>query len=270
MPMSPRLLRPRATAAMVAVDADARTYINAVRTADGGQYMEAGVQRAIDAFIIGCKSDGIWTAIKASCILMGARTLSGALTPLVGTAPTNTNFVSGDYNRKTGLLGNGSTKYLNSNRASNANPQNSVHISVYVSSAATNTTRTLIGDTAAANGQTILNGVNDGTLYTQARVTAAFAVANVSGEANTTGFKGVARAVSTEITRRSGGSTSTASSNSQTPSSENFGVFARTPSSPALYSSDRIAFYSIGEALTLATLDSRVSTLYTAIGAAIP
>jgi hypothetical protein len=58
------------------------------------------------------------TAIKASCILAGARTLAGALVPLAGAAPTNVGpFVSGDYNRKTGLVGDGSTKYLNSNRA---------------------------------------------------------------------------------------------------------------------------------------------------------
>jgi hypothetical protein len=81
--------------------------------------------------VIGCKQDGIWTAIKASCILAGARTLTGALVPLAGTAPTNFNFVDADYNRKTGLVGNGSNKYLNSNRAGNADPQNSFHHAVY-------------------------------------------------------------------------------------------------------------------------------------------
>jgi hypothetical protein len=67
-------------------------------------------------FVNGCKADGIWNAIKASCILAGARTLNGALVPLVGTAPTNFNFVDWCYNRKTGLVGDGSTKYLDSNR----------------------------------------------------------------------------------------------------------------------------------------------------------
>jgi hypothetical protein len=32
----------------------------------------------------------------------------------LGTAPTNNNFVDADYNRETGLVGNGSTKYLDS------------------------------------------------------------------------------------------------------------------------------------------------------------
>jgi hypothetical protein len=54
-----------------------------------------------------------------------------------GTAPTNFNFVSGDYNRKTGLVGDGSTKYLDSNRAGNADPQNSFHLSTYSTTATT-------------------------------------------------------------------------------------------------------------------------------------
>jgi hypothetical protein len=105
-------------------DPDAGAYIAAVEAADG-QLLEFGVGKAINDFVVGCKQDKIWDAIKASCILAGARTLNGALVPLAGTAPTNFNFVSGDYNRKTGLVGDGSSKYLNSNRNNNADPQDS-------------------------------------------------------------------------------------------------------------------------------------------------
>ena len=133
MPMSPRLLRPRASGLVLPSDADARAYVVAVNTADG-QPLEAPVVQAIDAFVIGCKADGIWSAIKASCILMGARTLSGALTPLVGPAPTNNGpFVSADYNRKTGLVGNGTTKYLESGIFPADLPQTSTHMAFYAS-----------------------------------------------------------------------------------------------------------------------------------------
>ena len=74
-------------------DTDAGNYIQAVEAADG-QALEAATRQAINNFVVGCKQDGIWSAIKASCILAGARTLNGALVPLVGTAPTNNNFVS--------------------------------------------------------------------------------------------------------------------------------------------------------------------------------
>jgi hypothetical protein len=109
---------------------EALAYIAAVEAADG-ETLEDGVKFAYNSFIKGCKADGIWDAIKASCILAGARTLDGALVPLVGTAPTNYNFDSGDYDREAGLLGNGSTKYLDSNRNNNADPQNSKHLAVY-------------------------------------------------------------------------------------------------------------------------------------------
>jgi hypothetical protein len=251
-------------------DPDALRYIAAVQAADQ-QSLEPAVRKAITDFVVGCKADGIWSAIKASCILMGARTLSGALVPLVGAAPTNNGpFVSGDYNRKTGLIGNGSTKYIDTNRASSADPQNSVHISVYVATAATNTTRTLIGDTATAVGLTIMTGGAGGTLFARTRSdNVGTPFSNISGEGNTTGFKGARRSSSTAVQARSGGTTTSGTQTSGAPTSENYGVFARTPSSPALYGSDRIAFYSIGESLDLALLDTRVTALYNAIGAAI-
>ncbi len=92
-------------------DADAIAYVAAVEAADG-QALEFGVGKAINDFVVGCKLDGTWSAIKASCILAGARTLNGALVPLAGTAPTNNNFVSGDYNRKTGVGGQWEYKVL--------------------------------------------------------------------------------------------------------------------------------------------------------------
>jgi hypothetical protein len=91
-------------------DTDAQAYITAVETADGAA-LEAGVKTAINNFVVGCKADGIWSAIKASCILAGARTLTGALIPLAGTAPTNFDFAelresfkSCSVNRRLGIL----------------------------------------------------------------------------------------------------------------------------------------------------------------------
>jgi hypothetical protein len=136
-----------------ATDPDAQAYLQAVEAADG-QALEFEVARAIDNFVLGCKADGIWNAIKASCILAGARTLNGALVPLVGTAPTNFNFVSSDYNRKTGLVGNGSTKYLNSNRNNNADPQNSHHLAVFASTAVTDASR-YMGSGSSTGSSTI-------------------------------------------------------------------------------------------------------------------
>ena len=88
--------------------------------------------RAIDRFVKGLKEDNIYTDINACCVMAGWDSLAGALTPLKGTAPTNSGFLDADLDRGIGLKGNGSTKYLNSNRAGNADGQNDRHVSVFL------------------------------------------------------------------------------------------------------------------------------------------
>ena len=248
-------------------DADAQAYITAVETADR-QALEAGVRTAINDFVVGCKADGIWDAIKASCIMAGARTLTGALVPLKGTAPTNFNFVPGDYNRKTGLVGNGSTKYLNSNRNNNADPQNSKHIAAYLSSytdlenisfaiSSSNT-----GGTTGVS-QITLNG-NANTIVGRANSSQNAFLAAVYGGSF---LAGVARNSSESITLRANSTTVTNSSVSQVPNDASMQIYAGFG---ANYTSARLAFYSIGEALDLAQLDSRVTTLINAYAAVIP
>jgi hypothetical protein len=243
------------------VDPDAIIYINNVEKADG-ENLEYDTAKAIHDFVVGCKADGIWSAIKASCILAGARTLTGALVPLAGTAPTNNNFVSGDYNRKTGLVGNGSTKYLNSNRAGNADPQNNKHLSVLVSTAGTGGSQGYIG-----------NGLADGGSSQLGITTAAFSRMSSSGPAvstastASTGFFGAGRTSSSQISLRILSATTSYNVNSDGNLASNILVFGRNG---VAQSNARLAFYSIGESLDLALLDARVTDLINAFGVAIP
>jgi hypothetical protein len=117
-------------------DANALNYVQTVEAADG-QSLEPQIRVAINNFVKGLKSDNVWNNISAACILVGARTLSGALVPLKGPAPTNYNFTSSDYHRSTGLLGNGLEKYLDSNLSLRTLPISSRHMSFYVSDLAT-------------------------------------------------------------------------------------------------------------------------------------
>ena len=251
MPMSPRLLRPRAGG--VTGDSDVRNYIGAVEAADG-QPLEQAVKDAIRDFILGCKTDNIWSAIKASCILMGARTLSGALTPLVGSAPTNNGpFVSADYNRKTGLLGNGTSKYLALNRLENDDLQNSVHNAAYVSAHSGFVIGT--NNSASAGWVTISNAA------TRSRSTTADLFTAVDG------FLGHSRSSSASYVRRNDGTSTTLSRTSGAPGGNAYELM-RT-AGVTTFGSPRVAYYSVGSHLDLALLDSRVTTLYNAIGAAI-
>ena len=251
-------------------DADASTYIEAVEAADeaaspGIGALETGVRYAINDFVIGCKNDGIWGAIKASCILAGARTLSGALVPLVGTAPTNPGnvFVEADYNRVTGLKGDGSTKYLDSGLDMQDVPADSIHQSVYVTSAGTNSAA-YIGGVYLNNGAYLTEIVRDSTsLYFRNRKVAGF---TATGSQDSTGFLGTSRGDSTQFEYRLNGSTGTQAATLGGPHNGDFSVFSRTNYTRT---SARLSFYSIGESLDLALLDTRVSNLMTAIGAAI-
>ena len=250
-------------------DADAVAYIAAVEAADG-QALETATRMAINSFVKGCKADGIWPAIKASCILAGARTLAGALTPLVGTAPTNVGpFVSGDYNRKTGLVGDGSTKYLNSNRNNNADPQDNKHVTVYASTAGFRS-----GFNAGYFGYLLTTSGGTGIwISSVTSTTAAIALNSSSFDAvtsfNTAGFIGLSRASSSTIIARGNSTSSSISKNSAVPLNGLIHIFKSNDNS-GTESNARLAFYSIGESLNLALLDARVTTLINAFAAAIP
>jgi hypothetical protein len=251
------------------LDADAQAYIAAVEAADGAT-LEAGVKWNIDQFVRGCKADGIWTAIKACCILSGARTLAGALVPLVGTAPTNFNFTSGDYNRRTGLVGNGSTKWIDSNRLNNADPLNSQHLSVSISSQSNTTgggNQIFIGTNYDVSGATVISrsGSTARGGYIASRNSSGIAVDDSIAR---TGFHGLSRSNSSQIVYQRLSGNTTYSQASQATSSETIGVFRGGSSS--VYSDARLAFYSIGESLDLALLDARVTTLVNSNALVIP
>jgi hypothetical protein len=250
-------------------DADARDYLTRVHTAEG-QTLEPETCLAIEAFVTGCKTDGIWPAIKASCILAGARTLAGALVPLAGAAPTKFGSDAGwSYNRKLGLEGNGTTNYLASGRLNNADPQNNAHRSIYISEATTapSSLQGYFGSDGTGSSGSLISR-NGGNLAVKVN-DAPVLFATVSAQGDTLGLKGVSRSASASYSIRSGGITTTSSNASDTPTASQIAIFARDTTGAQLHDA-RLAFYSIGESLDLALLDTRVTTLINAFAAAIP
>jgi hypothetical protein len=249
-------------------DSNALTYINAVEAADG-QALEFNVKVAYNNFVLGCKSDGIWNAIKASCIMAGARTLSGALTPLVGVAPSGFNLASGTYSRVTGLQGDGAAMYLDSNRNNNVDPQNSKHLSVWVS-AQVNPTGSLnyvyLGTQWDLTGSSFIgrSGVSARALYASINSS----TSTVSGVSTTLpGFCGANRSSSSTVNFRIPYGQFNAGVTSQTPRNETISVFRGGLG--VVYAPQTLSFYSIGESLNLALLDARVSGLMVAISGAV-
>jgi hypothetical protein len=272
-----------------AYDTDASNYIDAVEAADqadtpGIGAMETAVRYAINDFVIGCKNDGVWTALKNSCILSGAKTLEGSFIDLKSCTKvlTNNNFAdgtysgsnytTGDYNRETGLLGDGTSKYLNSNRNNNVDPQNSRHAAVFATTRNTEDTfRAYIRVVFAAEGGT---QIFSGTLSKlSSRLADATSVTTTANLHSANGFFGVNRSGSTQYQARGSTTNETIAQSSVALGSANYYVFAgnnQTGPFIDLYATARLAFYSIGESLDLALLDARVSALITAFGVAIP
>jgi hypothetical protein len=186
--------------------------------------------------------------------LAGARTLTGALVPLVGTAPTNNNFVSGDYNRETGLLSS-ATKTLNTNRNNTADPQNSKHIAVYASTIQATASNNYLTTTYGVGFCSLNVGITN-NISANINCDSAAAATPISA-----GFIGGNRSASNVQQVRSGSTTVQNATASQSPRNENLILGSNTA---------RYTFYSIGESLGLALLDTRVTTLINAIAAAIP
>lgn len=268
-------------------------YLDRVIAADvaagNTQGLELAVTDAISTCLQALVADGILgvsggvlaqapSLVKASCAMQGARTLSGALVPLAADmpAPTNFNFVAGDYTRRTGLTGNGTTKYLNSNYMDNTDPQNDAHLSVYVAQAGT----------GGANTSMSYAGVSRSVAPASLRLITRFnsfggitAIGNYNrtGSAaaginlNATGFLGNTRSASSSYIRRGLGVDIPTSGTSSAPAVASVAVFASNNegSGVSRFANCQLSFYTIGRALDLAILDARITALSNAIQAAI-
>jgi hypothetical protein len=234
-------------------------YVQAVEAADGNIQLENGVLAAMVAFANYRIPLG-----GACCLMAGARTLAGALVPMVGTpGPTAFNFVSGDYNRKTGLVGDGSTKYLDSNRNNNADPQNSQHLAVYVTVLPTGFAARFAGDGAGSTGRTTI-GHQDMPAPLNFRLRTDTLYTSSLGNISANRLIGVSRSNSSNFTERSNNQSATVTAASETPTTGAIEVFRGT----AAPTNARLSYYSIGPAVDLTAMDTAITTCMSALAAA--
>ena len=214
---------------------------------------------AIDRFVTDARAQGVYDSLKAACILTGWDTLAGALTPLVGSAPTNSGFVAGDYDRGgQGLKGNGSSKYLNSNRANNADNYLNHHMATYCSdarSAVTNHYR--IGATSTAC--TLYHTVSGANFYGRD----GHSIYAKNGSDKSAGFVGSSRSDNSGTNFRIDGETwFQAGANPFTGDAYPFGVFCRNATGTFQeFGAFTLSWYSIGSSVDLAALDTLVTRL---------
>lgn len=253
---------------IVLPDADAEAYVAAVEVADA-QLLEVAVVTAMANLVATLKSTSQWTPLGVAIPGCGPRTLAGYLIGLKSATQTvtNVNFVGGDYDRKLGLLGNGTSKYLNLNRNVNADPQDSQHLAVLMSTYSPNGLVTgIMGAGAGVIGaSTILTNSTGFSVHRSHCLAGTTSTPPIAGP----DFVGINRDNSANYNVRYDGATAVATEASQSPFNASMFAFARnhTTTNPAPW---RFAWLSAGAALTLSTLETTVKAYRTAIGAAIP
>jgi hypothetical protein len=274
MGMNGRLLRPKTSG-----HPEALAWRDAV-IANGGT-VSASTMTAVTTFCRAIDSAGLRDRFYRLSLMAGDGLLA-ALVPLYrgpsrtgtqygNTADTNVNFVSGDYTLATGLTGNGSTKYLQTGVSSSAwitggNVQS--HLAVYkrtsVNSGALLSARssTLVNNWELGAGGNVLGGSGG-----------SFAIPTPHDS-----FIGVTRTASTAIVafRRTVLSAENTVSGTVTGTSIPFAVFARNDQAtdinaytPALFSNQTLAAYSIGAGLSVAQIalyDAAMQAFQTALG----
>lgn len=147
----------RRIASYTPTDTDAIAHLSALATADGATPGPI-VQRAVDEYFQGLKSNSIWALMNQIYLPCGPATLAGALTAAKGANPTNFGFGSGDHNQKLGLPGNGTSKYLSINTASSSITAASHHFSVTCSGGMeTSGDRIAVGSFNGSTGSSLLS-----------------------------------------------------------------------------------------------------------------
>jgi hypothetical protein len=265
--MSPRLLRPLASG----VHPEAAAWRSAV-VANGGSVSSSTV-KAVSTFCAAIDAAGIRDRFYRLNLFAGTG-LNAALVPvyrgpsLGGTQYGNTTdtnvgpFVSGDYaetGASGGLVGNGSSKYLNTGLASNSLPSiTSGHLSVYMRSNSISATQGLIGADDSVNRFAFFLRPSQILRGTWAEITNSTANNETTSfttyPTNLYTFTRTAAAESVIYAGATASNTNTVSASPTAISTPWFVFAANNNSSAANFSSARFSGYSIGTGMSAADM----------------
>jgi hypothetical protein len=245
-------------------DQNAWAWIQAVEKADA-QHLEPGVRAAMNQLVLDMKANSLWTPVQTMVVKMGARTLSGALVDIKNPSSswTNNNFVSGDYNRTTGLIGNTTTKYLNTGRAGSSDSQDDFAMWTYQSTAVSASNRWLMGNTrGATGGNEIRASSGDLRFYSRNNTS------DTDTGANAAGLVGTSRSASGSYTSRGAQADQSNTRTSQTTATGTFFDHATNDAGVAAsWHNHRSQASAIGAAHSLSTMETVFATFVDSITA---
>lgn len=248
-------------------DPDALAYINAVEAADG-EKLQSTVKDAINNLFLSLKDEDIFQKISVASLLAGPRTLSGALVPMIGSQVVNVNFSIGDHSQSTGLKGGVGKYILHDNFDPLTLSCDNVHVSGYITEMDDSTTGIV--------HPIVSNDITTGVQIHVGRSTFSTPYVSFSRNLSNTlfdmvgcdiGFYGTSRSTLTGYTDRFNGVDVARTMSAGTIPTSKFVGLRRTTSQ---YSRDRIAFYSIGQAVNLEKLEEIITTYMAEISSIIP
>jgi hypothetical protein len=195
-----------------------------------------------------------WDAMETFIPFVG-RSFDGLLVPLRDgmTAPTNSGFVTGDYNPATGLNGDG-TSFLNTGVNGEDLPQDDISIGAWAYDTPS-LSGCLIGHGTNPAGATFLYQSSTATTF-QSRCRSAI-LDGVTVTSGWTGYAGISRDNASDFDLRVEGSTTVKTQASDGRYNQNMMVFARgNPTTPSGFLTTRLSAYHIGPALDLSVMDT--------------
>ena len=185
-------------------------------------------------------------------------------------------FVTGDWNAVTGLKGNGSTKYVDSNRAADVEPLNDISAGVYISAplSANEVGQSVLGSREEASSAFEIF-TRELHYYIRNRSHADRAGSDPGVTDSYTGYLGTSRSNSSDFLIRDNDTDTTQTLSSGATNPYNIYVFARNDSGTGFLGTRadfRLPFYHIGPNLSgageLAELDSILTDWQTDLAAA--
>ena len=245
-----------------AFSAEAQNYFDRLDTAGDTTYVD--YKQPLANYIDGLVALGgaYWDTMESAASFVGVG-IQGITVPLRAGMQvlTNNNFVDTDLNQLTGLVGNGSTKYINANVTDSDTLQDDVSMSCWVSTA------TLVNN-AVYMGTTRI-GMQSTTAAFAPKIKSRSTSTNQVNVSPTVleNFFGQTRTNSANFDYLINGASGTATRTSLVAVTEDVGVF-NLGSSVGVYSPARLATYHYGPALTLATIEALQATLLSEVVAA--
>jgi len=237
-----------------AFSAEAQNYFDRLDTAGDTTYVDYKQPLAnyIDSLV--ALGGAYWDTMESSASFVGVG-IQGVTVPLRNGMPsiTNNNFVAGDLDQLTGLLGDASTKYIATGLTGSDLSQNDHSFSVYATSVSK---AGFVGGTYSTNfnspialapGTTTTNFYSTGPLDASTKITSAPALV------------GLSRSASTEYIARTNQGDETFTRSSGTINTGGLSLFA--VGAGVAPTASRLATYHAGPALDLSTLQGLQETL---------